>query len=325
MCYPFQDPDAGPAAPQCQCDGLPGKYPFLSSTSGQSSYNPCGYTTSPTIATATSIPPFITTESNGLVVSCASSTYYDYAVNENPTCAGPTQVISTIASLASVYSASSASVAVIESSSASAASAASASASYASAAAVPSAGCWVLSDDGWGDSAFEIYGINGWAGSDGSKLFDQLFGCGIVSGGEFHTDGQDIFDGQKRSTQYAYVGLSFFKGGCVERAVHSAGGPSPGDGNGQLACQQLPSQSLSGDQMAATGTIGGAQLKAVKNVAGGGAPAGSSAGTVHRLAVDTSGTGSKPVAGGSPDAAMVASASAALPHLLAAASATPSG
>lgn len=77
--------------------------------------------------------------------------------------------------------------------------------------------------------------------------------------------------------------------------------------------------------MAATGTIGGAQLKAVKNVAGGGAPAGSSAGTVHRLAVDTSGTESKPVAGGSPDAAMVASASAALPHLLAAASATPSG
>lgn len=265
----------------------------------------------------------MTTESDGLVISCASSTYYNYAVNENPTCAGPTQVISTVASLASAYSVSKASVAVIESSSASAASA---SASYAAAAAVPSAGCWILSDDGLGDSAFEIYGINGWAGSDGSKLFNQLFGCGIVSGGEFHTDGQDQFQGQKRSTQYAYFGLSFFKGGCVESAVHSAGGPSQGDGPGQLACQHLPRQSFSGDQVTATGTIGGAQLKAVQKAASGGSGSGSSAGTVHRLAVDTSGTAAKAMAGGSPDAAMMVSASAALPHLsAAAASATPSG
>ena len=267
-CYPFQDPDAGPAAPAgCECDGLDGTFPYLSSATGQSNYNPCGFTTTPTTATSTAVP-FTTTESNGNVVSCASSTYYNFAVNTIPTCAGATSVISTIASIASAYSISTASITSVASVSAASAAAASSSAIYASAAAVPSASCSILSDDGVGDSSFKVYGINGWAGSDGASLKKEEKGCGALSGWGFHTDGQDEFDGELRDTQYAYFGLSFFKGGCVERAIHSAGGPSPGTGPGQIACKNA--FDLSGEQSNTHGRIGIAQSKAVKPVANGG-------------------------------------------------------
>lgn len=310
-CYPFEDPDAGPVTPQCQCDGLPGFYPTVSSTTGQTSYNLCGYTTSPTPAPASSVPPFITTESDGDVVSCASSTYYNYAVNTIPTCAGATKVISTVASIASVYSASLASSASV----ASVASVSSASdAAWSSAAAVPSAACWILDDDGFGDSAFEVYGINGWAGDGGSKLWDQENGCGIVSGGEFYTDGQSMFQGRLRDTQYAYFGLSFFKGGCVERAVHSAGGPPPGTGPGQIACQHAPS-TLSDDELNAVNSIKGPQLKAVQAVAEDNSTISSN---FREAAVVQPGQSS--TSSGETNAEIVASAKAALPHLLAAAS-----
>ena len=315
QCYPFEDPDAGPVTPQCQCDGLPGFYPYVSSTSGQTSYNPCGYTTSPKPASATSVPGFTTTQSDGEVVSCATSTYFNYAVNTIPTCAGSTQVISTVASIASVYSASVASSVSVASVAASSASSASAASAYSSAAAVPSAGCWILDDDGFGDSAFEVYGINGWAGDQGSKLWDQEDGCGIVSGGEWYPNEQSEFDGQLRDTQSAYFGLSFFKGGCVERAVHSAGGPPSGTGPGQLACQHVPSGGLTSDQSGAIGRIAGPQLKAVQNVANGGTQTSST--KDEKLVAD-------PNASPAPDPSIVASASAALPHLSsAAAAATP--
>lgn len=310
-CYPFADPDAGPAPPQCQCDGLPGFYPTMASTSGQTSYNQCGYTTSPKPFPTTSVPGFTTTESGGEVVSCATSTYFNYAVNTIPTCAGATKVISTVASIASAYSISSASVASVESVSASSASSASA---YSSAAAVPSAGCWILDEDGFGDSSFEIYGINGWAGEGGSKLWDQEDGCGIVSGGEFHDNDQSEFQGQLRTTQTAYFGLSFFKGGCVERAVHSAGGPPPGDGPGELACQHVPSGGISDDQTVAVGKIAGPQLKAVQAVADGKTTSSGSS-----LSSSLSGKHVVNDGSGSSLSALVASASAALPHLSAAA------
>ncbi len=311
FCYPFEDPDAGPAPPQCECDGLSGFYPYLSSSTGQQSYNPCGYTTSPTTAPASSLAPFITTESDGDVVSCASSTYYNYAVNTIPTCAGATKVISTVASIASAYSVSAASSASVVS----VASVSSASdAAWSSAAAVPSAACWILDDDGFGDSAFEVYGINGWAGDGGSKLWDQENGCGIVSGGEFYTDGQDMFEGRLRDTQYAYFGLSFFKGGCVERAVHSAGGPPPGTGPGEIACQHVPS-TLSSDQLDAVGSIKGPQLKAVEAAAEGNS---TTTGNLREDAVVQPGTSTGELTG----AELRASASAALPHLLAAATGT---
>lgn len=317
-CYPYEDPDAGPVTPECQCDGLEGFYPYVSSTSGQSSYNPCGYTTSPTRAPATSVKPFTTTNSDGEVVSCASSTYYNYAVNTIPTCAGATKVISTVASLASVYSASVASSV----SAASVASVASASnAAWSSAAAVPSAACWILSDDGFGDSAFEVYGINGWAGPGGSSLWKQENGCGIVSGGEFYTDGSSEFQGRSRDTQYAYFGLSFFKGGCVERAVHSAGGPAPGTGPGQIQCEHVPS-TLDSNQLDAVNRISGPQLKAVQAAADGNSTT-SSLPDVTQDDVVQPGESSSASTGGS-SADLVASASAALPHLSAAANAASS-
>ena len=313
-CYPFEDPDAGPAAPQCQCDGLTDLYPTVSSTAGQSSYNLCGYgTTSPTTAPASSVAPFTTTEANGEVVSCASSSYYNYAVNENPTCAGATKVISTVASIASVYSASSAS-------SVSASVASASNAAWSSAAAVPSAACWILSDDGFGDSSFEVYGINGWAGSGGSNLWQQEDGCGILSGGEFYTNGQSEFEGRLRDTQYAYFGLSFFKGGCVERAVHSAGGPAPGTGPGQIACQHVPSN-LDSDQLDAVNRISGPQLKAVQTVADGNSTTSSLSNVTEDEVVQP---GESSSASGGTNTDLVASASAALPHLSSAANAASS-
>ena len=119
----------------------------------------------------------------------------------------------------------------------SSASAASADAAWSSAAAVPSAACYITGDDGFGDSSFEVYGINGWAGDDGSKLSDQLNGCGILDPYQYYPDSQSEFEGRTRTTGTAYFGLGFFKGGCVERAVHSAGGPSPDGGPYQIQCQ----------------------------------------------------------------------------------------
>lgn len=113
---------------------------------------------------------------------------------------------------------------------------AAAEASWTSAAAVPSAGCYITADDGVGDSMFEVYGINDWAGEDGGKLFDQESGCGILDPFEYHPDDRSEFEGRTRKTGTAYFGLGFFKGGCVERAVHSAGGPSPDEGPYQIKC-----------------------------------------------------------------------------------------
>lgn len=109
-------------------------------------------------------------------------------------------------------------------------------ASWSAAAATPSASCWILDDDGLGDSAFEVYGINGWAGNDGGKLLDEEDGCGLLDGWQWRTGIQTDFQGRLRDTQAASFSLGFFKGGCVERAVHSAGGPPPGRGAGELAC-----------------------------------------------------------------------------------------
>ena len=238
-CYPFQDPDGGPGPQGCECDGLDGIFPYLNSSTDQSNYSPCGFTTTPTTASSTA-ESFMTTESSGDMVSCASSGYYNYAVNSIPTCEGATSVVATVASIASKYSASTASIASVTSlsvasMSASSATAASVSAAYASLMAAPSAGCLILSDDGFGDSSFEIYRINGWA--DNGRLFTEEDGCGILSGWSFHTDGQSVFLGSIRNTQYVYFGLSFFKSGCVERAVHAAGGPPPGTKAGEIACK----------------------------------------------------------------------------------------
>ncbi|KAL9125723.1 MAG: hypothetical protein Q9217_005115 [Psora testacea] len=154
----------------------------MTAPSGVSDFNKCGYTISPTIG-STSVPPFTVTESDGEVLVCETSTYYNYIVNTNAECAGPSTAILTVASAYSssraVYIAS--------------ASSASAEASWSSAAAVPSAACSILNDDGFGDSLFEVYGINGWAGDGGDKLHDEEDGCGILSGWDFHTGEKSEF------------------------------------------------------------------------------------------------------------------------------------
>lgn len=192
----------------CGTDGV--QYPMMSYTTGMTAYDPCGYTMMPTV-TATTQEPFKTTLSDGRVVQCASSTYYNYAVNTAPLCAGPTTVVSTVPSIASAYYASSASAA---------------DASWSAAAATPSAECTILWDDFVGDSMFWVSGINGWAGDNGSELEDQFGGdCGLVSGWVWEERIPDSFQGRDRYTQYAAFVLSFFRAGCVEDAVRSAGGP----------------------------------------------------------------------------------------------------
>lgn len=305
ICYPFQDPDAGPGNSGCQCSGTTGLVPFMSNTASASDFNVCGYTVLPSSVPVSSVPPFTTTESDGEVLSCATSTYFNYAVNHDAECAGSSKVVSTVTSIASAYSASVAS-------SASSASAASSASSWSAAAATPSAGCWILDDDGFGDSLFEVYGINGWAGQDGSKLFDQEDGCGILSGWEFHTDGESTFDGQLRSTQYAYFGLSFFKGGCVERAVASAGGPPKGDGPGQLACQHGPPDDSVSNEVKSN--LASKQVDAVSSAASSDTSNSSLGGSklgVEDKAVDN--TNSSGTAGTDPS--IQSSASAALPAL----------
>lgn len=125
---------------------------------------------------------------------------------------------------------------VASASSMSSASSAAAEASWSSAAAVPSAGCYITDDDEIEYSSFEVYGINDWAGEHGSKLLKQEKGCGILDFFKFLPDQQSEFNGRMRNTQTARFGLEFFKGGCIERAIASAGGPSPKGGLYEIHC-----------------------------------------------------------------------------------------
>ena len=103
----------------------------------------------------------------------------------------------------------------------------------------------------------------------------------------------------------------------MERAVHSAGGPSPGTGAGQIACQHAPS-TLSSDELDAVNSTKGPQLKAVQAVAAGNAT--TNAASNMRVAAVVQPGQSASASSGDSNAELIASASAALPHLLAAAS-----
>ena len=214
-----------------------------------------------------------------------------------------------VVSVASLSSVSAASVVSVASASA---------AAWSSAAAVPSAACWIAADDKYGSATFEVYGINGWAGKKGSRLWNQEHGCGILSAREFHTDGVSEFKGRFRETQHAYFTLSLFKGGCVERAVHSAGGPAPGTGPGQIACQRAPSPPDSDRR------ISGPRLKAVQGVADGTSTSESLPDVTEDEAVRSGESSSASTEGSDEDLVASASASSALPHLLSAAKAASS-
>jgi len=249
-CYPYANPANGASPPLCQCDGYPGKFIALPQTGGRV-YTGCDFTAQPN-PSPTGGTPFTATQANGEVVSCASSEYYNYIVNHNPKCAGSSKVISTVASIASAFSkdeaatvlkasvsrkaaqSSRASVASVESASkasvASVASAASAAASWEAAARVPRGGCMNFGDTEFGGD-FAIYDINGWGGKGGIDLLNQLDGCGELGGVGWRPH-ESLFQGKTQKTQILDFGLDFFKGGCVERAVKSAGGPS-------LKCQHF--------------------------------------------------------------------------------------
>ena len=215
FCTPYQNPAQGDTG-GCRCEGVEGDVPFLPSPTDGGDYDPCGYTDMPSPAT-TSAPAFTMTETNGDIISCASATHYNLAVNDIAECAGATQVVGTAEAIASSHDAATSAVAASESA---------ASASWSEAAASPSAKCVNLGDGGFFDEAteFQIYGINGWAGEDGLDLYHEEAGCGEIEY-EFHDDSQDEFQGQIRDTQWAVFWVSFFKAGCVEKAIVSAGGP----------------------------------------------------------------------------------------------------
>jgi hypothetical protein len=259
---------------------------------------------------STSVKPFTATSANGEMLSYASSTYFDYTVETSVECAGASSVISTVTSITSAYSVSTASVASIASASA-------ASASWASDAAKPSAECAIIDDDGFGDMAFRVDGISGWAGDGGDSLAQQEGGCGIMSGWEWHPGQQSTFESKQRDTQTAFFGMSFMKAGCIESAIHSAGGPDglqcQSGGDGDVAVDAVTSNNSSSstdaqDNDQAAHRIVNAQLISVQAVANG---------------TWTNGTVSNVASNGQaaqPDPSLQASASAALPHLSAAAS-----
>lgn len=81
----------------------------------------------------------------------------------------------------------------------------------------PSAACYFW-DEGWGYT-FEIFSISGWATDGGSSLHTQEDGCGALTGWSWTA-------ATSSDDEYVYFNLPFFiNGGCVERAIVSAGGP----------------------------------------------------------------------------------------------------
>ena len=239
LCTPHMDPDAGPGHNGCQCSGTTGLIPMLSNTASATNFNPCGYTELPTSVTTSSVSPFTTRDvTNGDVLRCASSTYYNFAVNDIAKCAGSSTVFSTVSSIYTSYEASRSVASASRVSEASVSSAASASAASASAAAaVPSAACKLWEANFLGLTGFfilQVYGINAW-GKDGSSLHHEEKGCGALTGWEWQT-------GCDGDTSQAWFRLPVaIRAGCVERAIHSAGGPA------RLQCEGMGSVFLVSD------------------------------------------------------------------------------
>ena len=100
--------------------------------------------------------------------------------------------------------------------------------------------------------------------------------------------------------------IELLKSGCVERAVHAAGGPPPGTKAGEIACKHT--DKLSGKQLDAVNNIKTAQSNAIKLVADGGA-------NQEKAIVHTSLPIPAAASKGQADPSLVASASAALQHL----------
>ena len=183
-------------------------------------------------------PAFAQTQSNGLILSCESSTYYNYGVDENASCAGSSQVISTITSIYSAYtvsivlsqSAAEASASASRVSVAAAVSASSAAAAVSSAAAHPPLASCHTQFKVFLDS-FDIYGYD-WeqtkldAGGDyfdGMGLLTQLRGCSAIT--KWKLDNLTMSDTQPYQW-HASGQTIIWKKSCIRHAMLSAGAPS---------------------------------------------------------------------------------------------------
>ena len=77
---------------------------------------------------------------------------------------------------------------------------------------------------------YHVYDINGWAGSGGKYLKKQENGCGMLYDFEIEDQKEGKFKNEDDHEKmdkltHASFKLSWNKSGCVERAIHSAGGP----------------------------------------------------------------------------------------------------
>lgn len=158
-------------------------------------------------------PPLVTTPMTGYTVypdgeygMCTDAQYINYNVNRNPQCLGSVSIYSTDASMASSYSAS-------------VSSAQAAASASASAAARMTANCTIIFGDlifGKSiDSYFYLGNLGGWADED--TLRKELDGCGYLEGWVWQSIGND--------KHQAGCEIGGFDGGCIERAIKSAGGP----------------------------------------------------------------------------------------------------
>lgn len=111
FCYNYQNPGVTTG---CECDGLDGVYPQMPSTSGQISYDPCGWTTKPPSASSTSAQTANVTAVDGTISYCTDAVRADADVNDVYSCAVTATPIATDGAIASQYSDSRSSTAAAE-------------------------------------------------------------------------------------------------------------------------------------------------------------------------------------------------------------------
>jgi hypothetical protein len=208
---------------------MTGYYLAMTATTDNFYGGGCLYTTPPT-PSPTAHPAFTQTQLNGLILSCESSSYFNYAVKESASCAGVSKVISTITS---IYTAYTASVASAQSAAEASASASRASAAVAASSTIPALtpleSCHtqykaVL-------DSFDIYGF-AWdegkldAGGgylDGNGLLTQLRGCSAITKWKF----QNLTVSDTQPYEWHASGQStIWQKNCIEHAMLSAGAPS---------------------------------------------------------------------------------------------------
>ena len=79
----------------CYCPESPDNlYQIMSSTSGMTSYQPCGWTTLPPLDTSANVGPLTITETNGDVSYCATA-HYSASTNSNKKCVGSMTAVPT--------------------------------------------------------------------------------------------------------------------------------------------------------------------------------------------------------------------------------------